>query len=281
MRRRPTKKRPAPEAAAARPRTADQAERVQKILARAGLASRREAEEWIRAGRVTVNGAVAELGTRAQGSDQIRLDGRLVRKAPTRETATFLCNRSPGEPLVRADEGSTQEPVAARLPRRVGRRYIAVSPMPRIDGGLELLTSDGELAARLQRAVRGLETSFRIRVRGELSATQVASILEGQLDSGERLRILACEPGGGEGSNHWYSIEALGATGSDLRALVERQGAMLSRMLRVRLGNLELDRSLPRGKTRAIDAQEIEALLQPPPAEPAGDEVTGSPGSGR
>lgn len=279
MRRHPTKKRRAPEVAA--PRAAPEAERVQKILARAGLASRREAEEWIRAGRVTVNGTVAELGTRATGSDQIRLDGRMVRKAPSRESATFLCNRSPGEPLVRADEGSNDEPMASRLPRRVGRRYIAVSPMPRIDGGLELLTSDGELAMRLQRAVRGLAVSFRVRVRGELSQAQIAAILDGQLDSGERLRVLACEPGGGEGTNHWYSIETLGATGSDLRALVERQGAMLSRMLRVQLGTLAIDRSLPRGRTRVLDAQEIELLLQP--AVPAGDPdaPTGSPDSGR
>src|SRR5262245_48315757 len=157
-------------------------ERIQKILARAGLASRREAEEWIRAGRVTINGEKATLGSRAAGSDQLRLDGRLVHQAPSRRTATWLCHRSPGENLLTprdVDEGAetaaskTQRgAVSERLSRRVGRRYVPVSPMPRIDGGLELLTSDGELAAQLQRAVRTLPIEFSLRVRGELNPAQ-------------------------------------------------------------------------------------------------------------
>src|SRR6187551_1048042 len=129
------------------------AERVQKILARAGLASRREAEEWIRAGRVSINGEPATLGSRAKGSDKLRLDGRLVHQAPVTRSATWLCHRSPGDDLVppqdaegTGDQGEERGSVSERLSRRVGRRYIPVSPMPRSDGGLELLTSDGELA---------------------------------------------------------------------------------------------------------------------------------------
>ena len=80
------------------------AERVQKILARAGLASRREAEEWIRAGRVTINGEPATLGSTALGSDQLRLDGRLVHQAPPRRSATWICHRSPGENLMPSRE---------------------------------------------------------------------------------------------------------------------------------------------------------------------------------
>lgn len=245
-------------------------ERVQKILARAGLASRREAEEWIRAGRVTINGTPAELGSRAQGSDQIRLDGRMVRQAPSRDSATFLCNRSPGEPLLQADEGTGQEPFAARLPRRVGRRYLAVSPLPRMDGGLEILTSDGTLAARLQRAVRGLPITFQVRVRGELGPDQLAGVMEGQLDSGQRLQVLECEPGGGEGANRWYRVETIGATGGDLRAVVERQGATVSRLMRVTMGGLSLDRALPRGHTRALEDQDLLLLAAGPAEETAG-----------
>jgi 23S rRNA pseudouridine2605 synthase len=242
---------------------AQQAERLQKILARAGLASRREAEEWIRAGRVTVNGEVATLGSRARGGDQVRLDGRLVRQASTRLQATYLCHRSPGTLLVRSarDAGVEGESMAESLPRRAGRRYVAVSPMPRIDGGLELLTADGELAARLQREVRRLPMKFSVRIRGELSPEQLAGILEGEMDSGERLRVLACEPSGGEGANRWYEVEAMGANGRDLRSLVERQGATVSRVLRTALGGLELERSLARGHTRALAAQDIERLL--------------------
>jgi len=243
-----------------------QAERVQKIIARAGLASRREAEAWITAGRVTVNGEAATLGTRALGSDQLRVDGRLVRQASTTRSATWLCHRSPGENLVqpREDagrEGGEHEAMADRLSRRVGRRYVPVSPMPRIDGGLELLTSDGNLASQLQRAVRGLQVQFSLRIRGELSAEQVARVLEGELDSGERLQVQSCEPTGGEGSNRWYSVETVGANGRELRSLVERQGAQVSRILRTGLGGLTLERTLARGHSRQLTDQELALLL--------------------
>src|SRR5256886_2543488 len=132
------------------------AERLQKMLARAGLASRREAEAWIRAGRLTVNGTVAELGARVAPRDEVRLDGRGVRaRAAEAGARAFLCHRSPGEPLrtpaLPASEPGARAPRAAlleRLPRRLGRRFIAVSPMPRVDGGLELVSSDGALAMR-------------------------------------------------------------------------------------------------------------------------------------
>ena len=250
------------------------AERVQKILARAGLASRREAEEWIRAGRVSINGETATLGSRAAGSDQLRLDGRLVHQAPTSRTATWLCHRSPGENLTPprdAGEGSeapvsTRDAVSERLSRRVGRRYISISPMPRIDGGLELLTSDGELAARLQRAVRTLPIEFSLRVRGELDPTQIEAVLEGHLDSGEQLHVQECEPTGGEGANRWYRIQTVGANGRELRSLVELQGATVSRMLRVGLGGLKLERTLARGQVRQLAADEIENLLKAEPS---------------
>jgi 23S rRNA pseudouridine2605 synthase len=193
-----------------------------------------------------------------------------VRQAPSRDSATFLCNRSPGEPLLQADEGDGQTPFAARLPRRVGRRYLAVSPLPRMDGGLEILTSDGSLAARLQRAVRGLGITFQVRVRGELGPDQLAGVLEGQLDSGQRLQVLECEPGGGEGANRWYRIETIGATGGDLRAVIERQGATVSRLMRVAMGSLSLDRSLPRGHARPLADQDVEPLLAVPASEPVG-----------
>ncbi|MEO6078675.1 MAG: S4 domain-containing protein [Steroidobacteraceae bacterium] len=259
---------------------ATDAERVQKILARAGLASRREAEDWIRAGRVTINGAIATLGSKAQGSDQLRLDGRLIHKAPASRAATWICHRSSGENLVKPDAETDvavdgRNAVSQRLSRRVGRRYIAVSPMPRIDGGMELLTSDGALAARLQRAMRAMPLEFSLRIRGELIPDQLAGIMEGALDSGERMQITSCEPTGGESSNRWYKVMAVGANGRDLRSLVERQGATVSRILRVAMGGLKLERTLARGQVRQLDDNEIDALLQvdlPPTDNPATDQ---------
>ncbi len=175
-------------------------ERLQKVLARAGLASRREAESWIRAGRLTINGVMAGLGVRVAPHDEVRLDGRRVRVPPVAGAPrAFLCHRSPGEALGTPATSVTPEPseppraaLLERLPRRSGRRYIAVSPMPRADGGLELVTADGELALRLQRAVRALASEFSVRVHGELTASRLEGIRGGLLDSGARLEIAAC-----------------------------------------------------------------------------------------
>jgi 23S rRNA pseudouridine2605 synthase len=235
-------------------------ERLQKLLAHAGVASRREVEAWIRAGRLTVNGALAALGTRARAGDQVRLDGRLVRIQAARGAAhAFLCHRSPGEPLATA---------LARLPRRAGRRFIAVSPMPRVDGGLELVTSDGALAETLQRRVHALTSEFGVRVRGELGETQLQGVLQGQLDSGARLAVSRCEAAGGEGANRWYSVSVRGASGKEVRQLFERQGALVSRVLRTHLGPIALERTLGRGQARELESEELRELLS---AEAAAD----------
>jgi 23S rRNA pseudouridine2605 synthase len=133
--------------------------------------------------------------------------------------------------------------------------------MPRADGGLELLTSDGELAARLQRGVHALASEFGVRVHGELSEAQLQGVLGGELDSGAQLAIERCEPAGGEGANRWYQITGRGTSGRELRRLLERQGAQVSRVLRTRLGPLTLERSLPRGRFRELSQEELRALL--------------------
>ena len=249
-----------------------QPERLQKMLARAGLASRREAEGWIRAGRLTVNGEVAALGGRVGPHDQVRLDGRLVRsRAGADEAHAFVCHRSPGEPLA-APGASGGDPQAAsarpallqRLPRRAGRRFIAVSPMPRVDGGLELVTADGELALRLQRGVRNLLCEFGVRVRGELNETQLEAVLAGTLDSGAQLPVERCAAAGGEGANRWYTLVARGASGKEVRQLFERQGALVSRVMRTHFGPVTLERALGRGQFRELTTPELAALLPGP-----------------
>jgi 23S rRNA pseudouridine2605 synthase len=266
------RRRSAPAASAARPRPAGEAERLQKVLARAGLASRREAEDWIRAGRLTVNSEPASLGMKVAASDQVRLDGRLVRtqQSQTPAARVFICHRSPGEPLrtpeagsVSADARLPRQALLERLPRRAGRRFISVSPMPRVDGGLELVTSDGALAERLQRLVHTLSSEFGVRVRGELTEANVASILGGELDSGEHLAVERCEGAGGEAANRWYTLVARGASGKEVRQLFERQGALVSRVQRVRLGPLALERALGRSQFRELTQEELDALLAP------------------
>jgi 23S rRNA pseudouridine2605 synthase len=242
-------------------------ERLQKVLARLGVASRREAEEWIRAGRITVNGVVAVLGARVGRSDHLRLDGRLIHRHEIAAGQVYLCHRSPGENLRTPSEPSEYHALVERLPRRAGNRFISVSPMPRIDGGLELVTSDGELATTLQRTIHSLPSEFSVRVRGELNEAQLRSILEGTLDRGARLQVDSCEASGGEAANRWYTIIARGGSGKDVRQLFERQGALVSRVLRTRVGALELDRHLSRGQFRPLTKDEISALTAPPETE--------------
>lgn len=258
------------------------AERLQKALARLGLASRREAEEWIRAGRLTVNGNVATLGVRVQESDQVRLDGRLVRRRMPDSAQVFVCHRSPGDDLkppqaAPGDESGVDAPAEAsertsvqeRLPTRAGRRFMSVSPMPRIDGGLELVTSDGELALKLQRFVKKLGMEFSVRVRGELDEAQIARVQEGMLDRGTSIKVEAFEASGGEATNRWYVITTRGASGKDIRQLFERQGAIVSRVLRTRLGPLQLERKLARGQFRKLGTPELDALMSLTGEKPA------------
>lgn len=245
------------------------AERLQKVLSQAGIASRREAEDWIRAGRLSVNGQPATLGMKVGPEDQVRLDGRLIRQRESPGGGrAFIYHRSSGESL---DKPVTEEagavPLLSRLPRRAGRRFVVVSPMPRIDGGLELICGDGELASRLQRGVRRWMSGFSVRVRGELTEAQLQGVLGGELDSGERLEVLGCEAAGGESANRWYALTVRGASGKEARQLFERQGALVSRVMRTQLGALVLDRSLARGHFRQLAPEEIEPLLtQEPPA---------------
>jgi 23S rRNA pseudouridine2605 synthase len=242
------------------------------VLSRAGLASRREAEDWIRAGRVTVNGHPAVLGIRVTPTDQLRLDGRLIRQRDTSSGPTaFIVHRSPGEsltpPHAESSSETTEAPTAAvieRLPSRAGRRFITISPMPRVDGGLELVTSDGELGVQLQRAVRHLVSQFSVRVLGELTPEQLNNILGGALDSGEQIQVATCEPAGGEGANRWYTFVARGASGKEVRQLFERQGALVSRVQRTHLGPLSMERSLSRGHFREVTPEELTALMAPP-----------------
>lgn len=248
-------------------------------MAGAGLASRREAEQWIRAGRVTVNGIVAALGQRVGAGDEVRLDGRVLRlrrpPAAKSEPAVFILHRSPGEAL--------DDALLERLPRRAGRRFTMISPMPRIDGGLELATSDGAVAERLQRRIHSLDSRFSARIRGALDARQLEGAHGGELDDGTRIDVQGIEAGEGDelASNHWYHLVVRGASGKQVRQLLERQGAVVSRLLRVAVGPVQLTRDLPRGRFRAVTTDELAELLGEVPAEVAEPEPAPAPGDAR
>jgi len=248
-----------------RPRAtpAGAAERLQKYLAQRGLGSRRAVEEWIRAGRLSVNGRIAELGQKVSQADDIRLDGRTIKTRPADAAQAFIFNRSPGDPLREAD--GERAALIDRLPKAAGRRFVAVSPMPGIDGGLELITSDGGLAAKLQRTNHKLPCEFSVRIKGLLGPDHLEGVKSGKLDRVVRMTVESVSTSEAqlEGSNRWYSVVATGASGKDIRQLFERQGALVSRVLRVSMGSLKLDKTLSRGQYRQLEDDEIQALLKP------------------
>jgi 23S rRNA pseudouridine2605 synthase len=249
----------------ARPRAtpAGAAERLQKYLAQRGLGSRRAVEEWIRAGRLSVNGRIAELGQKVSAADDIRLDGRAIKVRATEGSQLFVFNRSPGDPLRESD--GERSALIDRLPKTAGRRFVAVSPMPGIDGGLELVTSDGALAAKLQRANHTLSCEFSVRIKGQLGPDQIEGVKSGKLDRVSRMTVESVSTSEAqlEGTNRWYSVVVAGASGKDIRQLFERQGALVSRVLRVSMGSLKLEKGLSRGQFRQLEDSELEGLLKP------------------
>jgi 23S rRNA pseudouridine2605 synthase len=248
-----------------RPRSAPGgvAERLQKYLAQRGLGSRRVIEEWIRAQRISVNGRIAELGQKVTPQDEIRLDGRPIKTRAAAGAQVFIFNRSPGDPLREAD--GERSALIDRLPRTAGKRFIAVSPMPGIDGGLELVTSDGAFAERLQRASHKLACEFSVRVKALLGPDQLEGVRSGKLDRPTRMQIegVTTSEADLEGSNRWYAVIARAASGKDIRQLFERQGVLVSRILRVSMGAVKLDKSLSRGQFRQLEADEVDGLMKP------------------
>jgi 23S rRNA pseudouridine2605 synthase len=259
-----------------RPRPApDAAERLQKYLAQRGLGSRRLIEEWIRAKRISVNGKIAELGQKVTFHDEIRLDGRPIKTRAAAGAQVFIFNRSPGDPLQKVDGArgardadDIRAPLIDRLPKKAGRRFVAVSPMPGIDGGLEIVTSDGALAEKLQRASHKLACEFSVRVKALLGPDQLAGVQSGKLDRPTRMQIegVSTSEADLEGSNRWYALIARGASGKDIRQLFERQGVLVSRILRVSMGAVKLDKSLSRGQFRQLESEDVDALLKSAPA---------------
>jgi 23S rRNA pseudouridine2605 synthase len=236
-------------------------DRVQKVLAAAGLGSRREVERWIREGRLQVNGAVPEPGTKLGARDRITLDGRPVRlHAPAdRSLHVLLFHRSPGQTLdLKAATARAAEHL--KLPRTAGR-WLAIQPLPPVDGGLEILTDDGAWAHRISRGVHALTVDFVLRVRGPLTDDLVAEFRAATDCEGESMSILGAEAQYGEGFNHWLNATVRATRSAQVRHWWAAHGIIVSRLMRVRFGPVHLTRELPRGHSRAMSAAERHALV--------------------
>jgi 23S rRNA pseudouridine2605 synthase len=251
------------------------AERLQKILARAGYGSRRQLEDWIRAGRISVNGKPAELGLSITGADRIEIDGRPVAVAIALGQPvprTILYHKPAGELTTRADpEG--RPTVFDKLPPLKTARWIAVGRLDLNTDGLLLLTTDGELANRLMHPSSEIEREYAVRVLGTVAPAVLERLLGGvELEDG-RAAFASLRDAGGSGANHWYHVTLKEGRNREVRRLWESLGVAVSRLIRVRFGPIGLPRELRPGRHRPLTRAEVMALyraagLKPPRVSP-------------
>ena len=254
--------------------------RLQKLLAAAGLGSRRSVEQWIRDGRVTIAGRVAQLGDRAAPGDEVCLDGRKLDLNPEQLTSRelLLYHKPVGEVTTRSDPQG-RPTVFERLPQPRNGRWITVGRLDVNTSGLLLFTTDGELAHRLMHPSSEIEREYLVRVRGRPQPGLIRQLLEGvHLDDGPaRFDRVSQEIADGEpsdGINTTFRVILHEGRNREVRRLWQAVGLEVSRLLRVRYGPIELPRDLRPGTTRLADAKLTEQLAavasrqQAPPRAP-------------
>jgi len=238
-------------------------ERLQKVLAQAGVGSRREMEEWISAGRVTVNGEVAMLGMRVVEDDVVRVDQRIVHlKAPNESLPRVLLYHKQEGEIVSRDDPEKRTSVFDKLPKVRGMKWIAIGRLDYNTSGLLIFTSSGDLANRLMHPRFEVEREYAVRVQGSMTEEQMKQMLkEGiMLDDGPvKFEKLLDE--GGEGYNHWYRLIMKEGRNRVVRRTFEALGLPVSRLMRVRFGIVNLPPRLKRGMLVELGAGEVNAIL--------------------
>jgi 23S rRNA pseudouridine2605 synthase len=242
--------------------------KLHKALADAGHGSRRELEEWIAEGRVTVNGEPAHVGQRVGADDKVRLNGRLVqlKLGGLRLPRVLLYHKPEGE-IVSRDDPEGRPTVFEKLPRINNGRWIAVGRLDFNSCGLMLFTSNGELANRLMHPSFELEREYAVRVLGQPSTEVLEQLKQGvELEDG-LARFNRFDEAGGEGANHWYNVTLSEGRNREVRRMFEAVGLTVSRLMRVRYGPVHLPSGLKRGQWRELETPEVEQLqkvLRPP-----------------
>ncbi|MFK8016835.1 MAG: pseudouridine synthase [Gammaproteobacteria bacterium] len=235
--------------------------RINKALAQAGLGSRREVERWIRAERLMVNGELAVLGQRLQPTDVIKLDDKTLDLELKSEDVchVLLYNKPVGEVCTRSDpEGRTT--VFSKLPDPPSGRWIGVGRLDINTSGLLMFTTDGDLANRLMHPSSQVEREYAVRVLGELNAESLSKLLEGvKLEDG-MARFSDVQAGEGEGANRWYYVVLMEGRQREVRRLFEAVGSRVSRLIRVRYGNVILERNHRQGRSVEANANQIAGL---------------------
>ncbi|WP_299450714.1 23S rRNA pseudouridine(2605) synthase RluB [uncultured Pigmentiphaga sp.] len=234
--------------------------KLHKVLADAGIGSRREMEELIIAGRVSVNGEPAHIGQRVGPNDQVRVNGKLVQRRNASRPPRVLLYHKPAGEIVTQDDPEGRSTVFSRLPKIKNGKWISVGRLDLNTEGLLIFTTSGDLANRLMHPRYGLEREYAVRVLGEVTEEQRNALLQGvQLDDGVA-SFGSMEYLGGEGANRWYRVTLQEGRNREVRRMFESQGVVVSRLLRTRFGDISLPRGLRRGRWEELDPALVTAL---------------------
>ena len=238
-----------------------QSDKLHKVLADAGIGSRRDMEELIIAGRVSVNGEPAHIGQRVLASDQVRINGKpLARKAPGRAPRVLLYHKPVGEIVTQEDPGA-RPTVFEKLPKVSGGRWVAVGRLDLNSEGLLIFTTSGELANRLMHPRYEVEREYAVRVLGEVSEEQRQKLLDGvELQDGPA-RFSRVDEAGGDGANRWYRVAISEGRNREVRRIFEAIGLTVSRLIRIRYGSIQLPRSLARGRFQELAPEWVQAWV--------------------
>ena len=259
--------------------------KLQKLLAEAGLGSRRDMEEAIASGRVSVNGKIAGIGTRITRNDVVRVDGRTIKIRTGRETPEVLLYHKPAGEIVSHDDPEGRPSVFAQVPPPQGGKWLAVGRLDYNTEGLLILTNSGDMANRLMHPRYEVEREYSVRVVGELNDEQMDGLLDGiELDDGPA-RFMKLEEGEfsdeGAGTNRWYRVMIREGRNREVRRMFEAVGVLVSRLIRTRFGPIALPRGLARGQSRPATPDELKELMREGPAGSARPGLTGNaPGAG-
>ena len=223
------------------------APKLQKVLAQAGIGSRRDIEDWIADGKIEVNGEVAHVGQRISFGDRVRVNGKEVRVRISPPSPRILAYHKPTGEVSTFNDPEGRPTVFRTLPRVQGQKWQSVGRLDINTEGLLLFTNSGELANQLMHPRFGVEREYAARVLGSLSDEQRARLLEGVGVDGQTASFKSIEDGGGEGANRWYRVVITEGRNREVRKLFEAVGMVVSRLIRIRYGTVVLPRGLKRG----------------------------------
>jgi 23S rRNA pseudouridine2605 synthase len=249
-------------------------QKLQKVLAQSGLGSRRDMELLISGGKVTVNGEVATIGARVGPADQIKVSGRIVRAHSTSRLPRVLLYHKPEGEIASRDDPRGRPSVFERLPALTGAKWISIGRLDFNTCGLLMFTTSGELANRMMHPRFEIEREYAVRVMGKLTQEHVQQLMQGvELDDG----VARCERvdlRGGEGANQWCHVVLKEGRNRIVRRLFEKLGFIVSRLMRVRYGPVELPSRVKRNQYYEFTGEETQRLLdwldaaqQPEPPE--------------